>query len=82
MRGRSALRLVGVVKTVDVRLELSDEISMYVLTFVLSNLATRHTRIGEAAAARHVQGLLYCHFMGPADSNTCISLGISIPTRS
>ena len=51
MRGRSALRLVGVVKTVDVRLELSDEISMYVLTFVLSNLATRHTRIGEAAAA-------------------------------
>ena len=51
MRGRSALRLVGVVKTVDVRLELSDEISMYVLTFFRSNLASRHTSIGEAAAA-------------------------------
>ena len=36
MRGRSALRLVGVVKTVDVKLELSDEVSMYVLTSVLS----------------------------------------------
>lgn len=32
MRGRGALRLVGIVKTMDVRLELSDEVSLYVLT--------------------------------------------------
>jgi len=44
MRGRSALRLVGVVKTKDVRLELSDEVSMYVVTFVLRNL-----RVGRQA---------------------------------
>jgi len=40
MRGRSALRLVGVVKTMDVRLEVSDEVSMYVLAFVLPKLHT------------------------------------------
>jgi hypothetical protein len=32
MRGRGALRLVGVVKTMDVRLDLSDEVCLYVLT--------------------------------------------------
>jgi len=34
MRGRSALRLVGVVKTMGIKLEFSDEVSMYVLILV------------------------------------------------
>jgi hypothetical protein len=44
MRGRSALRLVGVVKAKDVRLEPSDEISLYVLTFDLRNMLCRAVR--------------------------------------
>jgi hypothetical protein len=50
MRGRSALRLVGVVKTMDLRLELSDQVSMYVLTFLLPNLAI-HASITVVEAA-------------------------------
>ena len=46
MRGRSTLRLVGVVKTTDIRLDLSNEVSMYVLALVLRSLLvgipTRH----------------------------------------
>jgi hypothetical protein len=39
IRGRSTLRHVDIVKTMDFRLEPSDEVSMYVLTFLLPNLA-------------------------------------------
>ena len=39
MRGRSTLRLVGVIKTTDIRLDLSNEVSMYVLALCSTKLA-------------------------------------------